>query len=201
MAKYKNKYRISPHRLKNWDYGSPGMYYVTICTKNKICYFGDIVTAKNNNLIVNSNVELQNFATLHSNHENQEPYLEPTPIGEITQKYWAEIPNHFPFVELDEFKIMPNHLHGILLIDNPEHFGWEHNKFGPQSKNLGSVIRGFKAGVKGYATTNYIDFCWQAKYYDRIIRTEHDLYNVREYIRKNPINWEKDKNNKNGLMM
>ena len=200
MAKFQNKYRISPHRLKNWDYGSPGMYFVTICTKNQICYFGDIVTSTNENIHIDPDVKSQNFATIHRENENIEPHLNPSIIGKIAQQYWEEIPNHFPFVELDEFKIMPNHMHGILLIDNPEHSGWEHNKFGPQSKNLGSIIRGYKAGVKGYATTNNIEFCWQAKYYDRIIRTEHDLDVVREYIRNNPMNWKKDKHNKNGLM-
>ena len=182
MAKFQNKYRITPHRLKNWDYGSPGMYFVTICTKNQICYFGDIKTSLNENI-------------------HGDPHLAPTNIGKIAHDYWTEIPKHFPFVELDEFKIMPNHMHGILLIDNPDHTGWEHNKFGPQSKNLGSIIRGYKSGVKGYATTNKIDFCWQAKYYDRIIRTEQDLYIVRDYIRNNPMNWHLDKKNKNGLMM
>lgn len=201
MAKFKNKYRNSSHRLKNWDYGSPGMYFVTIYTKNQISYFGEIVTFTNENIPVDCYVASQNLATLHRNQENNEPHLDPTIIGNIAQQYWTEIPHHFAFVDLDEFQIMPNHLHGILMIDNPDHNGWEHNQFGPQSKNSGSIIRGYKAGVKEFATTNKIEFWWQAKYYDRIIRTEQDLNTVREYIRNNPMNWQFDRKNKNGLMM
>jgi len=129
MAKFKNKYRNSSHRLKYWDYGSPGMYFVTICTKNQISYFGDIVNLTNENIPVDSYEGPQNFATLHRNQGNIELHLDSTIIGNTAQQYWTEIPKHFPFVDLDEFQIMPNHLHGILLIDNLDHTGWEHNKF------------------------------------------------------------------------
>ena len=89
MEKFRNTYRISSTRLKHWDYGSPGFYFVTICTKNCEHYFGEIVT---------QNVETQNFASLQS-----------TRIGIIADQYWMRIPDHFPFVELDEYVIMPSH--------------------------------------------------------------------------------------------
>ena len=102
---------------------------------------------------------------------------------------------------MDEHVIMPNHLHGILFINKPDHNEWQPNKYGPQSLNLGSIIRGFKAGVKTFATGNKIEFEWQARYYDHIIRTENDLKNIRQYIIDNPIKWKYDRNNVENLMM
>ena len=128
---------------------------------------------------------------------------------------------------LDEFIIMPNHIHGILIFhgsvmnDGPNGDGgddgsvetqnfaslqqtpqqqpkpsqnkiWQPNKFGPQSKNLDSVIRGFKSGVKSYATTNNIEFTWQPRFHDRIIRNQNEFNRIKNYIRNNPKNWEND---------
>ena len=90
MSLYKNKYRIETTRLKDWDYSSNGYYYVTICTKNREHYFGEI---KDDAMMLSG-------------------------TGMIAEKIWHEIPDHFPFVILDEFIIMPNHLHGIIQIDN-----------------------------------------------------------------------------------
>lgn len=186
MEKFQNKYRITSARLKNWDYGSPGLYFVTICTHNRECYFGDIVETQN----VASDVETQHFASLH-----------PTPIGSVANKYWTEIPQHFPFVVLDEFIVMPNHVHGILFINKPDYNKWQPNKFGPQSKNLGSILRGYKAGVTTFARMNNIQFDWQSRFYDHIIRTEQELRNIRKYIIENPLKWKVDRNNETGLMM
>jgi putative transposase len=86
---YKNKYRIESARLKNWDYSTEGCYFVTICTQGRNHYFGGI----------------DNGAMMLSE------------IGKITEQFWGEIPNHFPFVHLDEWVIMPNHVHGIIVID------------------------------------------------------------------------------------
>jgi len=73
------------------------------------------------------------------------------------------------------------------------------NKFGPQSKNLASIIRGYKIGVKKYATINKINFFWQSRFYDHIIRNEKEYYRVKQYILNNPINWETDRNNSEDL--
>ena len=170
MEIYKSRYRIPSARLINWDYGSPGLYFVTINTKNRESYFGEIV----------ANVETQNFASLR-----------PSPLGMIARHSWNEIPDHFPFIELDEYVIMPDHVHGIVLINKPEYNDWHVNKFGPQSKNLGSVIRGFKVGVKKYAVENKIYFEWQSRYYDHIIRSENELNRIREYIIQNPSQYKK----------
>ncbi|MBU4304540.1 MAG: hypothetical protein KJ893_02775 [Candidatus Omnitrophica bacterium] len=189
---YKNRYRVKSTRLSDWDYSSNGYYFITICTHNKEHYFGEIV-------------ETQNLASLRM-----------TEIGKITQHCWLEIPNHFPFVILDEVIIMPNHVHGILAIENIASIQNENdvvetqnfvslrrkqNKFGPQSKNLASIIRGFKIGVKKYASMNDIIFAWQSGFYDHIIRNDNDLCRIREYVANNPVNWNADElfTNKNNV--
>ena len=90
--KFKNKYRIPSARLQSWDYSINGAYFITICTQNRNHFFGKII--------------------------NQEMQL--SEIGKLAQKYWLEIPEHFPFVALGNFVMMPNHFHGILIIDKTE---------------------------------------------------------------------------------
>lgn len=88
MTKFKNKYRIESNRLKNWDYGSNAMYFVTICTKDRECFFGNIIEDK---MILSE-------------------------IGNTAEKYWLKIPQHFSFVTLHNHIVMPNHVHGIIEI-------------------------------------------------------------------------------------
>jgi putative transposase len=175
-TKFKNTYRIETTRLKNWDYASHGFYFVTICTKNKQPYFGRIAND------VNDTVETENFASLRPNQIH-------TQIGDIAYRYWTEIPKHFPFVELDAFVIMPDHVHGILFLNRPKYESWRTNAFKPQSENLASIIRGYKAAVKKYAVINRIEFDWQPRYYDHVIHAEPELHAVQKYIEDNPIKW------------
>jgi putative transposase len=172
---YKDKYRASSARLPGWDYGSNGLYYITICTQNRVHYFGEIVSGQHSET---QNSETQNIASLH-----------PTVIGEVAYHNWLDIPKHFSFVELDEFVIMPNHIHGIIFINKPDKVDWNYNKFGAQSQNLGAVMRGYKASVKTYATTNNIEFGWQPRYYDHVIRNEKEYLNIGGYIVDNPQQW------------
>ncbi|MDB5004718.1 MAG: hypothetical protein JWQ34_2943 [Mucilaginibacter sp.] len=169
---YKNRYRISPARRPNWDYGSHGLYFVTICTKDRVRYFGEIQQ------------ETQNIASLQT-----------TAIGEIAYTNWIKIPEYHPYVELDEFVVMPDHIHGILFINKPDRIVWETNKFGPQRNNLASIIRGYKSSVKQYATLNEIDFSWQSRYHDRVIRNEQEYLNIKEYIYNNVELWSLNKDN------
>jgi putative transposase len=173
--KFKNKYRISSARLPGWDYGSNALYYITICTKDREHYFGEIVSEHN---VETQYFASQNIASLHK-----------TPIGEIAYNNWLDIPNHFSFVELDEFVVMPNHIHGIIVINKPDKVDWKVNKFGVQSQNLASIIRGYKASVKTYSTLNEIEFGWQPRYHDHVIRNEKEYLNIREYIFNNPDQW------------
>jgi len=199
MTLFNKKYRIESTRLQHWNYANNGMYFVTICTENMINHFGNIINEK---VILNK-------------------------LGNFTKQCWKDIPNHFPFVNLDEYVIMPNHIHGIIVIDKPEnknvairHASVETlqdidvktgqnvndlnnvetqnlasllNKFGPQSKNLGSIVRGFKIGVTKYANKNNIPFKWQTRFHDHIIRDENELFNIQRYIIENPLKWELDK--------
>jgi REP element-mobilizing transposase RayT len=171
MGLYRNKYRIDSTRLKDWDYSSSGYYFITICTKNKKCFFGDV----------------------------EDGDVRFTRIGEAANRYWQEIPVHFRNVKLDEYIVMPNHVHGIIIItnDNVEtqnvaSLQSKRNKFGPQSNNLASIIRGYKIGVKKWSTINGINFAWQPRFHEHIIRSEESLQKISEYILNNPIKWELD---------
>lgn len=124
-------------------------------------------------------------------------------IGESAKKCWIEIPFHFPFVKLGEFIIMPNHVHGIIIIDKPENrqsknrqnklpIQFNSNRFGPQSKNLASIVRGYKTGVTINARKVNPRFKWQERYYDHIILQKSELYSISKYIRNNPLKWNRD---------
>ncbi|MDP8201562.1 MAG: hypothetical protein P9M11_05415 [Candidatus Tenebribacter burtonii] len=135
MIKYEDKFWIETTRLPSWDYGANAPYFVTICTKNRERFFGEII---------HNNIEL-------------------SPLGKIAFNYWLNIPKHFPFVELDEFIIMPNYIHGIIVINKSETHNiasLHKNKFGLQSQNLASIVRGYKSGVTTYAKTNNLHFAW-----------------------------------------
>ncbi|MBI3591049.1 MAG: transposase [Candidatus Melainabacteria bacterium] len=176
---FKNKYRIKSTRLPNWNYSSDGFYFITICTKNRKCFFGNII---------NGQIELSE-------------------IGKIVQKYWQEIPQHFENVSLDEFVIMPNHLHGIVVIENCRMPIRSRDGVTPslqQRPTLGQIIGYFK-----YQTTKIINQIrnmsyvpiWQPRFYDHIIRDEKSLNSIRNYIKNNPIKWNLDRNNSNNLYM
>ena len=140
-------------------------------------------------------------------------YSEP---GEISRKFWMEIPEHFPFVELDEFIIMPDHMHGIIFIDNsiknvveplhatvlqqlPQYSGITDNQpctqnlhyslISPKTGPLGLIIRSYKSAVSKYSHVIDPDFKWQNSYYDHIIHTNIELNRIRKYIRENPEKW------------
>ena len=121
-TRYKNKYRIDSARLADYDYGSNGIYFVTICTRQKEHFFGEI-TGNEDGLA-----------------------LKPTTLGQQAVACWLVIPEHYPFVYLDEFQVMPNHVHGLICIDKSEERAWQPNAFGPQSKNLAAIIRVIKLG-------------------------------------------------------
>jgi len=175
MEKYQGKYRIPSARWAAWDYASNAAYFITICTAQREHYFGTVVSG----------------------------VMELTPVGQSALDCWNEIPAHFPFIVLDEFVVMPNHVHGILVIDKPavetQNFASLRaslpsapNKFGPQSQNLASVVRGYKIGVTKYARQNEIGFAWQDRYHDHVIRNEKEYQRIRQYICDNPRKWADD---------
>ncbi len=170
-GKFKNKYRIASARWATWDYSSNAAYFITICVANRAHDFGQIQNGK----------------------------MKFTSLGKSAQECWHEIPNHFPFVELDEFVVMPNHVHGVVIIDKSipaavetQNFASLPNRFGPQSQNLASIVRGYKIGVTKFARQNNIPFTWQARYHDRVIRNAAEHERINAYILANPQNWGND---------
>ncbi len=197
--KFKNKYRIPSARLPYWDYGWNGAYFMTICTQHRICYFGAV--------------------------ENGEMIL--SEIGRMAHIYWQKIPEHFPFVILDEFVIMPNHVHGIIIInksDENDNGGngdnvveTRHalslqqntenhtatpaqNRFrNPGKNNISSIIGSYKSVVSKHAHKINKMFAWQSRFYDHIIRNEKEFYRIQQYILYNPAKWADDQNNQDGV--
>jgi putative transposase len=172
-------------RLKNYDYAANGYYFVTICTHEKQCFFGDVINGK--------------------------MYL--SAVGKIAQQYWSEIPQHSKHTYLDEFVIMPNHVHGIIIIDNPDNprrdvpwnvptvddNEWDlsqtMSQLSPKSGTLSVIIRSYKSSVKRWCCQNGDHvFQWQSRFYENIIRDEKSLNNIRRYIINNPAKWTEDQN-------
>ena len=172
-------------RLKGYDYTQKGAYFVTICTRNRECLFGGI---ENGRMTLND-------------------------AGMIAHQCWQDIPAHFPHIMLDTFVIMPNHIHGILVITNvpvgaknfsplqsPPH-SFSHSSPHPRgtSKTIGSTVRGFKIGVTKWMRQNTpVQHVWQRNYYERIVRNDDELNRIREYIVGNPTQWESDRENPKG---
>lgn len=156
------RYHRHSIRLHGYDYSQEGLYFVTICVNNRICLFGEIV---DNKMIKNG-------------------------IGEIVFDCWNRIPHHFPNVELHEFCVMPNHLHGIIEIIESANVGAK-NLLPLQKgtcKTIGSIVRGFKIGV----TKQIGKSVWQRNYYEHVIRNEQSYNEIVEYIENNPTNWNVD---------
>ncbi|MFI3198342.1 MAG: hypothetical protein QX196_08485 [Methylococcaceae bacterium] len=208
VDRYKCKYRIPSARLKNWDYGSNAPYFVTICTDNKICFFGNV--------------------------KEEKMYL--SDLGQLANKYWLEIENKFPFVVLDHFVVMPNHVHGIINIDKPLFTGRDAiyrvsntadnpdainpdainpDAINPDAINRVSTVRKiggvtgnnnpmlhenlsrFMNWYKGRCTFEMrkinTKFSWQPRFHEHVIRNEEAYLKIAEYIQNNPLRWQEDK--------
>ncbi len=235
--KYQGIYRGQTFRLQNWDYGSEGLYFITICTQNREHFFGEIEPVS------------------ATNHENGKMIL--SEIGKIVQSEWLKTPSIRPDMNLElfEFVVMPNHFHAVigigvnsfnnLINDNSigENITYGNmtdencrdamhgvptispsksispsktispsttisqsetissfetkktkNKFGPQSKNLASIVRGFKSSVTTWCRkNNYPNFNWQPLFHDHIIRDQQSFENIQKYIYENPKKWKQDR--------
>lgn len=159
-------------RLKDFDYSSSHAYFVTICCDRFSENFGYV----------------KNESTILSD------------AGEVIKSCWLELENIFQKIELDEYIIMPNHFHGIVCIigdvlSKDSDFLIDKNSEWILTKNpkltLGKIIRHFKAKSTYLIRKNYFkDFTWQKRFFDRIVRNEKEMDNIREYIFSNPIKWE-----------
>ena len=166
-------------RLKGYDYSQPGAYYVTICVREGECLLGGVTDGA---MVLSE-------------------------AGQIVQRTWDGLPSRFPTVELDTFVIMPNHVHGIVVIvDEPgggavtgQGAAREGAASGAPTRTrgkrptLGQIVRAFKS-----ISAIQVNRClgrsgsrlWQRNYYERIIRDENELHRARKYILGNPAKWE-----------
>lgn len=162
-------------RLKNFDYSKNGYYFVTICTKNRENFFGEIIDGK---MFLNE-------------------------IWKNVEQNWKNIILHYQNVEIDEFIIMPNHIHWIIIINvgndyycsrNIKNYGNENIHSLP---NLSNIIKWFKIWCTKNIREKFqnFEFWWQKSFFDVIIRNENQLLKIREYIQNNPLKWEFDVNN------
>jgi putative transposase len=176
MEKINQSHRRSI-RLKEYDYSQPGEYFLTICTNNHECIFGNII------------------------HEE----MKLSPEGKIAQRCWEEMPKHFSNVQLDEYIIMPNHIHGIIILTDSM-VGTRHavslrEQFAkPVIGSVPTIVRSFKS-----ATTKRIHEIrntpslpvWQSRFFERIIRSDKELDNIREYIFNNVLKWAYESQHEN----
>lgn len=194
-------------RLPGYDYSQAGAYFVTICTQNRECLFGDIVNRE---------------MVLHS-------------AGRMVETVWNELPKFYPHVSTDAFQIMPNHIHGIVVITRsdavssvgagpracpvvgqPRENGRSRDVGQPRgvaptaakstighTLSLPDIVHRFKTmttkryadGVKQHGWPSFPGKLWQRNYYEHIIRDENDMARIREYITNNPAQWDTDREN------
>jgi putative transposase len=180
VDRYKGKYRIPSARLINWDYGSNAPYFVTICTNNKICYFGNVKEGK----------------------------MHLSDLGQLANKYWLEIENKFPFAVLGHFVVMPNHVHGVINIDKPlfedkdainrvftvRKIGGVTGNNNPMlHENLSHFMHWYKGRCAFEMRKIYTKFSWQPRFHEHVIRNEESYLKIAEYIQNNPLRWLEDK--------
>jgi len=171
-------------RLKDYDYATPGAYFVTICAQNRECLFGEI---------------------------GAEGDMRLNDVGRMVAECWNAIPTHFPHVIMDTFVVMPNHIHGIVILVGAKHSRSSANASplpadtpppnGTQPGSLAAIIQNFKS-----VSTRKINAqralpgvpVWQRNYWERIIRNDAELGHVRQYIANNPARWACDRANPQG---
>jgi len=158
-------------RLQGYDYSQAGAYFITICARNRHCLFGAITEGV---MVLND-------------------------AGRAAADCWLQIPDHFLNIELDEWVVMPNHIHGIVIIVGANHeLIVRANNYSPlhptgTTRTIGSMVRGFKIGVtKWYRQRSVSSTIWQRNYWDHIIRNESELNRIQQYILDNPMKWEQD---------
>ena len=168
-------------RIPGYDYRNTGYYFITICTQNKQNLFGQIQNDK----------------------------VQPSAQGKIVSQNWLDIPNHHSGITLDAFILMPNHLHGIIMIhsdrsalivpgqssDVAGYVPTGHASFiSPKSGSLSAVIRSFKSACTKRINEESLhkNPIWQSRFYEHVIRDENDLHRIRMYIENNPLRWSED---------
>ena len=201
--RWQNKYRIESARAIWHDYDG-GIYFITICTKHREHFFGEIVDGE---MVLSD-------------------------IGNYTAEQLQNVSSHYPYAEIPLWTIMPNHVHAIVIISacrdvacnvsekpttdnvtcnvsptesicsegdvaryvstNPTDKNEYMAEKSPKHGSLAAVIRGLKSSVTKHANENILDFAWQPRFHDHIIRDNGELNRVATYIENNVANWEED---------
>ena len=166
-----DKHRRRSIRLKDYDYSTAGAYFVTICTHNRECVLGEIADGE----------------------------MRLKEAGQIVRAMWEQLPYHYPHIGLDAFAIMPNHVHGIVTLNDPVGAGFKPAPTGGKPHGLPEIIRAFKT----FSSRRINQFrqmtgvpVWQRNYYEHVIRNEKTLNAIREYITANPYQWQEDPENR-----
>jgi REP element-mobilizing transposase RayT len=155
--------RISA-RLPAFDYTRPGAYFVTVCTHERRCVFGRV----------------QNRGVLLSKG------------GQIVEEEWLRTAEKRPYVMLDSYVIMPNHVHGVIIIQEHVRPSSLTRSAGLTRQSLSSIVGGFKAAASrriALLTDIGRPHLWQRGYHEHIVRNDDDLRSIREYIANNPARW------------
>ena len=197
--KFQDKYRIPSARLQSWNYGWNAIYFITICTRNHVAYFGEI---KSSNMILSE-------------------------TGEIATNFLLEIPGRYSYARLDEYVIMPNHVHMIMVIDkghdgldgadvknrdainrrdaiNPDK-NLNRNSIKPGGvtgnnnpmlyNNVSRICNWYKGRVTNESRKINPNYGWKSRFHDHIIRDDAAYQRIKKYIITNPMNWDDDKYN------
>ncbi|WP_446007868.1 transposase [Candidatus Electrothrix sp.] len=191
-------------RLRGYDYTRAGAYFVTICVQHRECLLGHISVPA----AVGADPRVCPGIS-------SEIHL--TDAGRMVQKIWDEIPDNYPGVDIDEFRVMPNHIHGIIVLTDPvvgadphvrpidppsrqNHQGQAQGPAPTEPLSLPDVVQRYKSlttnqyidGVKQNGWQPFPGKLWQRNYWDHVIRNENELHRIREYIRNNPARWQQD---------
>ena len=164
-------------RLQGFDYTRQGAYFITICTRNRECLLGDVGEGR-----------------MHLNE-----------AGLFAQAAWEDLPRHYPHVALDAWTIMPNHVHGIVVLTERVKAPPEGSGLKPDPTNANAVRHGLPEVVRAFKTFSARRInvfrgavgapFWQRNYYEHVIRNEESLNRIRQYILDNPARWHEDPEN------
>lgn len=196
------------NRLAGYDYSKPGKYFVTICTQNRECVFGRVVPAP-----AGVGVGAPADPT-----KPTDAYVELSSFGKMADEYWRDIPNSFPFIRLHDYVIMPNHIHGILEIPKAGSTGASTPTASAvptvmaRVRHASGTISDAMKWFKSFSTNAFARECrnigrpfdrrlWQRSFHDSIIRNRESLERIRLYIRNNPAEWGRDRNNPDSRRM
>ena len=175
------------YRLYNFDYSQDGYYYITIVTKDREHFFGEIFNQKMNYSTIGEYVK-----------ENILKFYVDEAVGNPYQNNLYFINNNPTLIGITEWSVLPNHIHLIIEIINKQEKEYETiTGLSPLSKgSVSSFANHFKGNVKKWCTeNNFSDFKWQSRFHDRVIRDMAEYDRIAWYIQNNVLNWDKDDEN------